>query len=67
MSHDWIFDVLADLRRYALQNGMPRLASQVEAAQRIARDEVARNRRGCCGDDGNGNGGGGAPPTGLPD
>ena len=30
MRHDWIFDVLTDLRSYAVQNGLRDLADQVE-------------------------------------
>lgn len=41
MRHDWIFDVLADLRSYALKNGLPELAAQVDVALRVARTEVA--------------------------
>ncbi len=41
MRHDWIFDVLTDLRSYALQNELRDLAEQVEIALRTARREVA--------------------------
>jgi hypothetical protein len=41
MRHDWIFDVLSDLRSYALKNGMPGLAAQVEATLQVARAEIA--------------------------
>lgn len=41
MRHDWIFDVLADLRAYAVKNGLPQLAAQVEVALRVAREEIA--------------------------
>jgi hypothetical protein len=41
MRHDWIFDVLADMRSYALKNGLPELAAQVEATLCVARAEVA--------------------------
>jgi hypothetical protein len=40
MSHDWIFDVLTDLQIYAQRNGLPKLATQVEAALLVARDEI---------------------------
>jgi len=40
MRHDWIFDVLADLRSYAVKNGLPDLARQVEIAMRVAREEI---------------------------
>lgn len=41
MHHDWIFDVLEDLRSYAVQNGLPATAARAEEALRIARAEVA--------------------------
>jgi hypothetical protein len=40
MRHDWIFDVLADLRAYADQNNLPALAEQVAAALRVAELEI---------------------------
>ena len=40
MGHDWVFDVLQDLKDYALANGFPRLAAKVDEAQRIAREEI---------------------------
>lgn len=42
MRHEWIFDVLTDLRAYALANGLVALASKAEEALVVARDEVAR-------------------------
>jgi hypothetical protein len=42
MRHDWIFDVLTDLRRYAVKNGMPELAARVDDALAAARAEVQR-------------------------
>jgi len=44
MQHDWIFDVLRDLRSYALKNGFPALAGKAEEALRVAHDEVAAAR-----------------------
>ncbi len=41
MRHDWIFDVLTDLRRYAVQNGLRDLAVQVEITLHAARRDVA--------------------------
>jgi|APFre7841882793_1041355.scaffolds.fasta_scaffold59545_2 hypothetical protein len=41
MRHDWIFDVLTDLRSYALQNDLRDLAEQVEITLRTARRDVA--------------------------
>ena len=40
MGHDWVFDVLRDLRAYALANGFSGLASNVEEALLIAGDEI---------------------------
>ncbi|MDP2079953.1 MAG: hypothetical protein U0934_15830 [Pseudotabrizicola sp.] len=40
MHHDWIFDVLEDLRSYAVQNGLPATAAQAEEALRVARAEL---------------------------
>ena len=45
MRHDWIFDVLTDLRSYALQNDLRDLAEQVEMALRTARRDVAAAHR----------------------
>jgi ribosome recycling factor len=45
MRHDWIFDVLTDLRSYALQNELRDLAEQVEIALRTARRDVAAAHR----------------------
>lgn len=58
MSHDWILDVLADLRNYALRNGLPETAAQAEATLRVARAEI----RGPATDPGEG--GPGGPPSG---
>ena len=41
MRHDWIFDVLSDLRAYALANNLPALAAKTEEALRTARMEIA--------------------------
>jgi hypothetical protein len=41
MRHDWIFDVLKDLRSYAQSNGLPALALKADEAMRVARAEVA--------------------------
>ena len=40
MGHDWVFDVLQDMKDYALANGFHGLAAKVEEAQRIAREEI---------------------------
>lgn len=41
MRHDWIFDVLEDLRAYAVLNGLTAMAASVDEALRTARAEVA--------------------------
>ena len=41
MRHDWVFDVLKDLRRYAEKNDLPALAARVEAALAVAEVEIA--------------------------
>lgn len=64
MRHEWIFDVLSDLRLYAQSNGLPALALKAEEALRIARAEVAANPPAEAGQDGDTCGG--APATGLP-
>ncbi len=41
MGHDWIFEVLEDLRAYAVLNDLPATAAKAEEALLIARAEVA--------------------------
>lgn len=41
MRHGWIYEVLSDLREYALANGLPRLALRVAEAEAVAREEMA--------------------------
>ena len=41
MGHDWVFDVLQDMKDYALANGLLGLATKVEEAQRIAKEEIS--------------------------
>lgn len=41
MRHDWIFDVLADLRAYADENDLPALAAQVTVTLRVADIELS--------------------------
>lgn len=41
MRHEWVFDVLEDLRSYALSNGLPALAAKAEEALQIAAVEIA--------------------------
>jgi len=42
MRHDWIFDVLSDLKAYAVANGMTALARKADETMAIAREEVGR-------------------------
>lgn len=41
MRHEWIFEVLRDMKAYALANGLPALALKAEEALRVARAEIA--------------------------
>ena len=41
MRHDWIFDVLSDLKAYAIKNDLPALAAKVDETLTLARAEVA--------------------------
>ncbi|MGL6211052.1 MAG: hypothetical protein ACRC14_14615 [Paracoccaceae bacterium] len=45
MRHDWIFDVLTDLKAYALANGMVSLARKTDEALDAAREEIRRAER----------------------
>lgn len=36
MRHDWILDVLADLRGFARQNGLPLLAEELKTVSELA-------------------------------
>lgn len=40
MGHDWIIDVLADLKSFASTNDLPHLAEQLEEAALAARVEI---------------------------
>ncbi len=40
MRHEWVFDVLRDLKAYAQSNGLPALAAKAEEALAIARAEI---------------------------
>lgn len=40
MRHEWVFDVLRDLKAYALSNGLPALAAKADEALIIARAEI---------------------------
>ena len=67
MRHDWIFDVLSDLRLYAQRNNLPDTAEGAEVLLRLVRAEVS-GRSVDDDDDGGGEatGHGGTPPRGLP-
>lgn len=41
MADSWIFDVLADLRRFALANDLQALAAQVQVTAQVAERELA--------------------------
>lgn len=41
MSNDWIFEVLTDLKDFALANGLPALADKADEAMRTAEAEIA--------------------------
>ena len=42
MPHDWIFDVLADLKVYAERNGLSDTAAKAAEALMVARAEIRR-------------------------
>ena len=41
MANDWILDVLADLRNFATQNGLPQLADGLNDLSTVAAGELA--------------------------
>lgn len=43
MANDWIIDVLADLKSFAAENGLPTLASQLDETALIAAAELSSN------------------------
>jgi hypothetical protein len=64
MRHDWIIDLLNDLRAYALKNRLPILAERTEDLLEIAQAEIAARQ--ALDDDSGGGQGGGGPPRGMP-
>lgn len=40
MGHDWIYDVLRDLKSYAEANGFGRLAAKAEETLQVAKAEI---------------------------
>jgi hypothetical protein len=51
MAHEWIFEVLLDMRDYASKNGLPGLATQLEETLRVARSEIGAPTGGSASDD----------------
>ncbi len=50
MAHDWIIDVLTDLKTFARSNGLKALAEQLDDAQMVAQIEIASHAKGtACG------------------
>jgi hypothetical protein len=43
--HDWIIDVLEDLKTYAKRNGMAELAAKTDETLTVARQEIASKAR----------------------
>jgi hypothetical protein len=41
MKNEWVLDVLADLRAFAQQNGLPALADQIEECWQVGAIEMA--------------------------
>ncbi len=41
MAHDWVFDVLTDLKHYAMKNRLSALQAQLEQAALVAAVEIA--------------------------
>ena len=41
MGQKWIIDVIADLRAFADQNGLPLLANQLDVTSTVAQAEIA--------------------------
>jgi hypothetical protein len=46
MGHDWILDVLTDLKTFARTNGMPSLAAQLDDAAFVAQAEITSQTEG---------------------
>ncbi len=51
MGHEWIIDVLTDMKAYAWANNMGRLAEKVDETLAVVREELSQ-----AGDDGPDNG-----------
>jgi len=48
MGQKWIIDVIADLRSFADQNGLPLLAHQLDVTSTVAQEELAAMSEGLC-------------------
>lgn len=46
MPHDWIFEVLEDLRSFALANDLQALAAQINTTLKVAEAEVSARGEG---------------------
>lgn len=46
MGHDWILDVLTDLRAFASANDLPSLAAHLDDATKAAQTEIASRAEG---------------------
>jgi soluble cytochrome b562 len=44
MGHDWLFEVIADMKAYAQKHGMSALAAKLDETEAVARDDVAAAR-----------------------
>lgn len=42
MQYDWILDVLGDLKTFAMRNGLPALAEQLDDTTLLAAAEIAQ-------------------------
>jgi hypothetical protein len=40
MAHEWILEVLQDMRSYSQKNGLPALMAQIDEALRVAQQEI---------------------------
>ncbi|MEE9387297.1 MAG: hypothetical protein V3U96_01700 [Paracoccaceae bacterium] len=46
MAHNWIIEVLADLKTFAAENGLTKLAGQLEETALVATVEISSQERG---------------------
>jgi predicted transcriptional regulator len=45
MGHEWLFEVLADMKSYANRHGMTALAAKLDETEAVARADVAAAER----------------------